>query len=120
MSERVGETITLLVAEIPRVRLFRQNCGGLFDRNGRHVKYGPAPGCADITGIAWPGIRIEIEMKKEGRHHNDKKVIARQQKWGRMIEKHGGIYILADTPEDAKAQLIARLADRRSEVNATH
>lgn len=69
---------------------------------------------ADITGIVGPeGWRLEIEMKREGRDHRDKKVIERQKNWRRMIEAHGGIYILAHNEFDAVAQLRETLKARR-------
>lgn len=69
---------------------------------------------ADIGGIAGPGgWRLEIEMKKEGAAHRNKKVIERQDNWRKMIESLGGIYIKATSEHDAVEQLLDALKERR-------
>ena len=107
----VKATMVLICRTVPGVRVWRQNTGALYDREGRLVRYGVV-GSADISGIASPdGWRIEIEIKQPGKlsMQTDK-----QRNWQRMVEDHGGIYILADDPNDAAASLSARLEERRA------
>lgn len=68
-------------------------------RNSRGVAKTPEGGMysfgingqADASGIIKPGIRLEIEFKRKG-----KKQSKAQVKFQKMIEKHGGIYLLCD------------------------
>lgn len=75
------------------VRVWRQNAG-LSRVDGRVVRGAPA-GAADLTGIVLPhGWRIELEVKAvTGR------VSLAQRRWGAMIERHGGIYIVCRGPD---------------------
>ena len=68
-------------------------------RNSRGVAKTPEGGMysfgingqADASGIVKPGIRLEIEFKRKG-----KKQSKGQVRFQKMIEKHGGIYLLCD------------------------
>lgn len=107
----VKATMVLICRTVPGVRVWRQNTGALYDREGRLVRYGVV-GSADISGIASPdGWRIEIEIKRPGKLSTQ---TDKQRNWQRMVEEHGGIYILADNPNDAAASLSARLEERRT------
>lgn len=65
------------------------------------VKFG-TPGAADLSGILIDGTRIEIEVKTAtGRQSKQ------QQAFQAMIERFGGIYILARSADDAEAQINA-------------
>jgi hypothetical protein len=91
--------ILLAFGAHPRVRLWRANVLVAQDKTGRIVRAG-VKGQADISGILAPtGQRIEIELKApKGRQRPE------QVAWQAMIEKHGGLYILARSVEDvAKA-----------------
>jgi hypothetical protein len=80
-------------------RLLRQNTGAARDRRGGFVRFG-IPGQADISGILAGGRRIEIECKSPtGRQSED------QRRWQAMIEKFGGLYVLARSTEDVRAAL---------------
>ena len=81
------------------MRIWRQNTGAIVIEN-RMVKFG-VPGQADITGLLIPsGRRIEIEVKDaKGRQRES------QKKFQAMIEKAGGIYILARSVDDVYEKL---------------
>ena len=66
------------------------------------------PGQADISGILSDGRRLEIECKTSTGRQS-----AKQRAWQRMIEKYGGVYILARSVEDVSACL-SRLSISRS------
>ena len=87
-------------AEWPSVRLWRQNTGAARGPGGVYIRFG-VPGQADISGILAPhGQRIEIEAKtKTGRQRPE------QKKWQAMIERFGGLYILARSVDDVRAGL---------------
>lgn len=94
----------------PRLRLWRQNTGvGWFaggkparkgDPGAYPVKFG-VPGQADISGLLMPeGRRLEIETKTmRGRQSED------QERWQRVIETFGGVYVLARSVEDVDRAL---------------
>ena len=81
------------------MRIWRQNTGAIVIDN-RMVKFG-VPGQADITGLLIPsGRRLEIEVKNaKGRQREA------QKKFQAMIEKSGGIYILARSVDDVYEKL---------------
>lgn len=78
---------------LPGARLWRSNCGVALAPNRRAVRFG-VPGQGDISGIIGPnGRRLEIECKTKTGHQSE-----RQRAFQRMIEEHGGLYILAREP----------------------
>jgi len=82
------------------IRLWRQNTGAARDpHTGQVIRFG-VPGQADLSGILQGGQRLEIEVKtKTGRQSKE------QKRWQRMIEKFGGVYVLARSVEDVRAVL---------------
>jgi len=79
--------------------IWRQNTGAA--RYGRQVVRFGIPGQADLSGILDGGRRIEIECKSPtGRQTHE------QAAFQRMIEKRGGIYILARSVEDVRRVLL--------------
>ena len=95
----------------PELRIWRSHPGGA-TLQGRFVRFG-IPGQADLTGIlpvvqvlvcphcdgqlSTPplGVRLEIEVKTEsGRLSKD------QQAFQGMVERFGGIYVVARSAED--------------------
>ena len=80
------------------MRLWRANV--LAARMGdRFVRAGVA-GQADLTGILPDGRRLEIEVKSDrGRQTED------QRNFQRMIERFGGVYVLARSVEDVACAL---------------
>lgn len=85
-------------ARVWRVNVISQKVGDRFIRAG--IK-----GMADISGIAGPGgRRLEIEVKA-GRD----RLRPEQASWGQMIERHGGIFIVARGVDQAIGELRHRL-----------
>lgn len=57
-------------------------------------------GQADLSGIIPGGTRIEIEVKqKDGRTSKE------QQAWGAMIQRFGGVYVVARSVDDVAVAL---------------
>ena len=84
----------------PGIRLWRNNTGAARSRTGQVVRFG-VPGQADITGVLAPyGRRIEIECKSATGRQSEK-----QRRFQAMIEKHGGVYVLARETEDVERAL---------------
>mgnify|MGYP003339603036 CR=1 FL=1 len=93
------------------VRLFRNNTGTLYDRQGRPVAFGLAKGSADLIG--WRTITItpdmvgqqvavftSLEVKAErGR------VRPEQQQWLEAVQAAGGIAGVVRSVEEAEALL---------------
>ena len=82
----------------PDMRLWRANTG--VARYGtRTVAFG-VPGQADLTGVLPGGTRLEIEVKSAtGRQSRD------QAAYQQMIERFGGVYVLARSVEDVWARI---------------
>lgn len=83
------------INQIPGVEVWRMNTGGAYVR-GTWVSFG-REGQADLAGLMAPsGRRLEIELKaKTGRQRDA------QRTYQAMIERHGGLYILARTLREA-------------------
>lgn len=75
------------------MRLWRANVGAARFK-GRVVTFG-VPGQADLTGILPGGVRLEIEVKKPGGRQSKQQVA-----YQRMIERFGGVYVLAQCVGD--------------------
>lgn len=87
------QSILIEFGSRPTLRLWRVNTGAALGRAG-FVRFG-LPGMADISGIMQGGRRIEIECKTAtGRQSPE------QKRWQAMIEKFGGLYVLARSVED--------------------
>jgi hypothetical protein len=86
-----------------QLRLWRANSGAALSPDGnRIIKFGVA-GQADLSGIIRSsGRRLEIEIKTAtGRQSVE------QKRFQEMIERFGGIYVLARSPDDVYAALSA-------------
>ena len=80
------------------MRLWRANTGVV--RIGHRVVRFGVPGQADLTGILPDGRRLEIEAKSpDGRQTEE------QRNFQRMIERFGGVYVLARSVEDVACAL---------------
>lgn len=106
------QRIRLAVQGVPGVKLFRNNCGGLKDQNGRFVQFGLHPGSADLIG--WQTIEImpehvgqrlavftSIEVKTDSG-----KVKPEQENWQRVVLDAGGRAFVARS-EDAAVGFLA-------------
>ena len=82
------------------MRLWRANTGAA--RVGRRfIRFG-VPGQADLTGILPGGRRLEIEVKSPtGRQTPD------QQAFQTMLERFGGLYVLARSVNDVRRAINA-------------
>ena len=99
MSEKqLQNAILRRFATRPDLRLWRANAGVARYRD-RVVKFG-VPGQADITGITADGRRIEIEIKTATGRQSDQ-----QKNYQAMIERFGGLYILARSVDDVEDKL---------------
>ena len=80
------------------MRLWRANTG-VAQIGSRVVRFG-VPGQADLTGILPGGVRLEVEVKSDrGRQTED------QRNFQRMIERFGGVYVLARSVDDVERAL---------------
>ena len=88
--------ILLRFGSDPRLRVWRSNVLVAKDKSGRVIRAG-VKGQADISGILMGGRRIEIEVKsKTGQQRPE------QKKWQAMIERFGGVYVLARSTDDVE------------------
>jgi len=105
-EKRIQNAILREFGTRPDMRIWRQNTGVAKypDKNGRkrRVSFG-VPGQADLSGILPDGVRLEIEVKSpRGRQTKD------QRAWQQMIERFGGVYVLARSVEAVRVALLAR------------
>jgi hypothetical protein len=100
-ESQILRSIMLALGNEEGFRLWRNNTGVLSDVTGRAVKFGLAPGSADIIGILAPyGRMICLEVKSEtGRVREE------QEGWGRIIREMGGVYAVVRSVEEAKTIL---------------
>lgn len=93
------------------MRLWRANVGvarigGPRRAGGRVVRFG-LPGQADLTGILPGGVRLEIEVKGP-----DGRQTAEQHAFQQVIERFGGVYVLARSVDDVWAAIGSYLRDQ--------
>lgn len=89
----------------PHGIFWRQNSGRVQTADGRWVLLGP-PGIADIVGLVL-GQAVFVEVKTaSGRQR------PAQAAFQHAVEKAGGLYIIARSPEEAVAGLTAGLTAR--------
>lgn len=93
------------------MRLWRANVGvarigGPRSAGGRIVRFG-LPGQADLTGILPGGVRLEIEAKGAAGRQTEE-----QHAFQRMIERFGGVYVLARSVEDVWQAIGSYLRDQ--------
>lgn len=81
-----------------RVTIWRNNSG--FDRD-RKVRFGLGIGSADLVGLVHgTGRFVGVEVKTpSGR------LSPEQRLWGDVVERHGGLYVVARSVDDALAAL---------------
>jgi len=100
-EQQLQREILLALGRLPWLRIWRNNTGVAVTR-GRVVRFGKV-GQGDITGIMLPsGRRVEIEVKA-----GKNKQSPHQVRFQQMIEKYGGLYILARSVSDAMNALQA-------------
>lgn len=85
---------------LPSLRIWRANVIVARTQQGRVIRAGVV-GQADISGIMLPGgRRLEIECKSPTGKQRDA-----QRHWQAMIEKFGGLYVLARSTDDVRVAL---------------
>ena len=100
-EKQIQNAILRVFGTDPQLRLWRANVG--VARIGRRIVRFGIPGQADLTGILPGGLRLEIEVKSaNGRQSTE------QHAFQRMIERFGGLYILARSVEDVQLALDGR------------
>lgn len=92
-EQQIQNAIIREFGVLPWLRIWRNNTGAAMQGN-RMVRYG-IEGQADISGIIQTGIRLEIEVKAEHGRQSDS-----QRRFGEMITRFGGLYILARSVAD--------------------
>ena len=101
MREQViQQQILSRLGAVPGLTLWRNNTGAMRDVRGQLVRYGQL-GSADLLGLASPAGRfVAIEVKALGGRQT-----ALQLAWQQMVERHGGVYIVAVSVDEAVAKL---------------
>ena len=99
-EQSIQNAIMRYLAMHDGVRVFRQNVGAAKLRGHNMVKFG-TPGQGDLRMIVSPlGRLVEIEVKTPKGQQSTP-----QRNYQRMLEAHGGIYILARCVEDVWRRL---------------
>lgn len=80
------------------IRLWRANTGAAV--SGRRVVRFGVPGQADLTGILPGGTRLEIEVKSPTGRQSEE-----QRDYQHLIERFGGVYVLARSVADVERAL---------------
>ena len=97
-ESQIQAAIIRTFGTLPTMRIWRANTGAA--RFGNQIVRFGVPGQADLTGILPDGHRLEIEVKSAtGRQSQD------QANYQRMIERFGGVYILARSVSDVAEAL---------------
>lgn len=116
MSENAVTSHVRLAAAQLGVTLWRNNCGGFYDEQGRFVRYGLGSE-AKVASSDWVGIRpvlitpemvgqvlgvfTAVEMKKEGWHfHPDDKHESDQKHFIDIVNANGGMSGFAQSVDD--------------------
>lgn len=86
------QAILLTFGNRDDLRIWRNNCG-VARRGKQLIRFG-VPGQADISGIMQGGRRLEIECKAGTRQTKE------QRAFQAMIERFGGLYVLAKSTDD--------------------
>jgi hypothetical protein len=98
-ESQLQDQIRLALGREPDVLLYRNNCG-VAEAHGHKIRFGVGnPGGADLIGI-FRGRFLAIEVKTAaGRQSDD------QRRFQQLVERRGGIYLLARSVDDALAWL---------------
>ena len=91
-------SILVAVSALPNALFWRQNVGVGASFGGRVMRFG-VPGMADIGGV-FRGRHVEIEVKASSGRQSKQ-----QRRWQRAVERAGGVYVLARTPDEALSAL---------------
>lgn len=104
MNEAALQRVLLArLNQIPGVECWRANTGAAMAR-GRRIHFGKK-GQGDISGLIAPsGRRLEVEVKSDNGQQSPEQIA-----FQRLIESHGGLYVLAHDL-DATLAIVAEAA----------
>lgn len=99
-ESQLMDAIFLALGSTGEILLHRNNCGMAWMRNGSPVKFGVGnPGGSDLVGVH-RGRAVYVEIKTPtGRQSVE------QKRFQQCVERHGGIYIILRSVDDALAWL---------------
>lgn len=99
-EQQIQQLILARLGAEPGLTLWRNNTGAMVDARGQLVRYGQ-PGSADLLGLVAPDGRfVAIEVKRPGGRQTEL-----QRSWQAMVERHGGVYVVVTSVEQAVAEL---------------
>ncbi len=100
MSEsEILQAIRLEMGKMNDVLIFRNSVGGLYDKNGRFVRYGLGVGSSDLIGL-FRGRFLAIEVKRPGGKRSPEQI-----NFIEVIRRAGGLAGFAESVEQAQAIL---------------
>lgn len=99
LESEIQAAILQYLATREDLRAWRNNVGVGVLNGGHHVRFG-VPGQADISGILAGGRRLEIEVKRPDGRQSEQ-----QRRFQAMVERFGGVYILARSVGDVRSAL---------------
>lgn len=104
LEAEIQDAIRLELGDVrryPDLVIWRNNVGVLPDSHGGFVRFGLAPGSADLVGIFTDargiGRFVSAEIKTPQGRQSDE-----QQQWERLVTSKGGIYAVLRSVEDAR------------------
>lgn len=102
-TELLRSILVALCQRYPRGLFVRRNVGLGVTATKQVVRFG-LPGMADLEGCV-DGRHVEVEVKTaKGRQTEP------QRRWQAAVERAGGVYVIARSPEHAIASIEAALA----------
>lgn len=99
LEVQIMDTVRLVLGADSACCFWRNNVGLATTDRGTKIRFGLFPGSSDLVGL-FRGRFVGIEIKTEtGRQEPE------QKKWQGVVEKHGGIYAIVRSDDDARALL---------------
>jgi len=102
------QRIRLALGRVSGLKLFRNNTGGMTDKNGQFVRFGLHPGSADLIG--WRtveitpdmiGQRIAVFTSVEVKTATGR-VKPEQENWRQQVHDAGGLAVVARSEDEAE------------------
>lgn len=97
---QIMDAVFFALGSTGEILLHRNNCGMAWMRNGVPVKFGVGnPGGSDFVGV-FKGRALYLEIKTpDGRQSPE------QRRFQECVERHGAIYAIVRSEDDARALL---------------
>jgi hypothetical protein len=96
-ESRILHDVRLALGTEPGLVLWRNNVGLAVEADGRRVRYGLAPGSADLIGML-NGRFVALEVKTDrGR------LTSEQREWLALVQRMGGLAAVVRSAEGARA-----------------